>query len=75
MSVSVDIESAAAALGVLAGEVNEEAWTYLRIVRANLQSLAEQTRQMENNFILPRKVIPFPKHLTTNNPGDPHEAN
>lgn len=37
MSVSNDIASCAVALGALAGQVNEEQWAVVRVVRQNLQ--------------------------------------
>jgi hypothetical protein len=53
MSVSTDINSCAAALGVLAGQVNEEQWAMLRIVRQNLTATAEQVEHMETSLTIP----------------------
>ena len=53
MSVSTDINSCAAALGVLAGQVNEEQWAMLRIVRQNLTATAEQVEHMETGLTIP----------------------
>lgn len=50
MSVSTDINSCAAALGTLAGQVNEEQWALLRVVRQNLNAHAEQVQHMENGL-------------------------
>lgn len=50
MSVSNDIASCAVALGALAGQVNEEQWAVVRVVRQNLQAHAEQVQHMENGL-------------------------
>ncbi|WP_462399708.1 hypothetical protein [Desulfovibrio piger] len=51
--LSQDIESCAVSLGVLAGQVSEEHWAFLRILQENLQAHAAQARQMENNLLPP----------------------
>lgn len=53
MSASDDIATCAAALGVLAGQVNEEQWAMLRIVRQNLTATAEQVEHMETGLTIP----------------------
>lgn len=55
--ISDDITSCAAALGSLAGHVDEEHWALLRIVRQNLQAHAEQIRNMERGLC----IIPTPR--------------
>lgn len=52
MSVSADINSCAAALGTLAGQVNEDQWALLRVVRQNLNAHAEQVQHMENGLCM-----------------------
>lgn len=52
--ISDDITSCAAALGSLAGHVDEEHWALLRVVRQNLQAHAEQVKNIEDSMrILP----------------------
>lgn len=60
MSVSTDINSCAAALGTLAGQVNEEQWALLRVVRQNLNAHAEQVEHMENGLcVMPDGSLPL----------------
>lgn len=54
--ISKDLESLAAALGDMAGRVNEEAWMQLRCIRDNLIAAAEQTREMERHLMPERRV-------------------
>ncbi len=45
--LSQDLESCAVSIGVLAGDVDQEQWAYLRLLRANLLAHAEQAKHLE----------------------------
>lgn len=45
--LSQDLESCAVSIGVLAGNVDEQQWAYLRLLRANLLAHAEQAKRLE----------------------------
>lgn len=45
--LSQDLHSCAVSLGVLAGKVSEEHWSFLRVLQANLLAHSDQARQME----------------------------
>lgn len=45
--LSQDLESCAVSIGVLAGDVDEQQWAYLRLLRANLLVHAEQAKHLE----------------------------
>lgn len=49
--ISSDLESLAAALGDMAGQVSDEAWIQLRRIRDNLAAKAEQAREMERHLV------------------------
>lgn len=49
--ISRDLEGLTAALGDMAGRVNEEAWMQLRRIRDNLAAKAEQAKALEENLI------------------------
>lgn len=51
--LSQDIESCAASIDGLAGQVSEEQRAFLRMLQANLRAHAAQARQMENNLLPP----------------------
>lgn len=53
MSVSADIASCASALGALAGQVSEDQWALVRIIRANLCASAERVEIMESSLLVP----------------------
>lgn len=53
MSVSADITSCASALGALAGQVSEDQWALVRIIRANLCASAERVEIMESSLLVP----------------------
>ncbi len=61
MSASDDIETCAAALGVLGGHVSEEHWAIVRIVRQNLTATAEQVQHMESGLTIPEPTTTGPE--------------
>lgn len=52
--LSEEIKSIQAALGVLAGRVNEEDWALIKLARANLADLADRARELESKI----RIIP-----------------
>lgn len=53
MGISTDITTCAASLGALAGNVDENTWAYLRLLRNQLNACAEQARAMEDGLVVP----------------------
>lgn len=45
--LSQDLESCAVSIGVLAGDVDEQQWAYLRLLRVNLLAHAAQAKHLE----------------------------
>lgn len=45
--LSQDLVSCAVSIGVLAGDVDEQQWAYLRLLRANLLAHAAQAKHLE----------------------------
>ena len=45
--LSQDLQSCAASVGALAGEVSEEQWRFLRLLRENLLAHSDQARELE----------------------------
>ncbi len=46
--LSQDLQSCAASVGALAGQVGEDQWRFLRLLRENLLAHAEQARALED---------------------------
>lgn len=51
---SEKIMNTATLLGVLAGQISNEAWELIRAVRERLTGIAEDVAQMERGFIVPQ---------------------
>ena len=51
--LAADLEGLAVSIGVLAGKVNAEEWEFLKVLRSNIQSAAEQAAELENNLEIP----------------------
>lgn len=49
---SEEISSIRAALGVLAGRISEEDWALVKLARHNLEEVAMQVKEMENQLVI-----------------------
>lgn len=61
--LSQDLRSCAISLGVLAGQVTEEQWSFLRMLQDNLRAHADEASAMEENLTppdLPEKDVAMP---------------
>ena len=64
--LSQDIESCAVSLGVMAGQVSEEHWAFLRILQENLREHAAQARHLEQELLPPAGAGALPRfHCAT----------
>ena len=70
--LSQDIETCAVSLGVLAGQVSEEHWAFLRILQENLQAHAAQARHLERGLLPPAGAGALPQSPVHNLPNNPH---
>lgn len=51
--LAAELSGLAVSIGVLAGKVNAEEWEFLKVLRSNIQSAAEQAAELENNLEIP----------------------
>lgn len=61
--LSQDLRSCAISLGVLAGQVTEEQWSFLRMLQDNLRAHADEASAMEEYLTppdLPEKDVAMP---------------
>ena len=69
--LSQDIESCAVSLGVLAGQVSEEHWAFLRMLQENLRAHAAQARHLEQELLPPAGAGALPRFHVHDLPNPP----
>ena len=47
--LSQDAKDISASLGALAGQIAESHWEFIKVVRANIDALAQQLEELENH--------------------------
>lgn len=70
--LSQDIESCAASIDVLAGQVSEEQRAFLRMLQENLREHAAQARHLERGLLPPAGAGALPQSPVHNLPNNPH---
>lgn len=70
--LSQDIESCAASIDVLAGQVSEEQQAFLRMLQENLRAHAAQARHLEQELLPPAGAGTFPRFPVHDLPNNPH---
>lgn len=70
--LSQDIESCAASIDVLAGQVSEEQRAFLRMLQENLRAHAAQARHLEQKLLPPAGAGALPRFHVHDLPNTPH---
>lgn len=70
--LSQDIESCAASIDVLAGQVSEEQRAFLRMLQKNLRAHAAQARHLERGLLPPAGAGALPRFHVHDLPNTPH---
>lgn len=70
--LSQDIESCAASIDVLAGQVSEEQRAFLRMLQANLRAHAAQARHLEQELLPPAGAGALPRFPVHDLPNTHH---